>query len=464
MEASGQNKNQKKNNFRSVYFFLGSLVTALLLTWLVKEPTFSDSQVYVLFLLFFAIGLWLTEAIPPFAVGLFIMAFLVFALGNKYFNSAPEPIDRYVNTFSSSVIWLLLGGFFLASAMTKTKLNETLMKMTLRMAGTNPRNVLIWVMITATLISTVMSNAATTAMLVAALLPLLNSQGKSNFTRALLLGVAVAATCGGMATIIGNTPNALAAGMLEKNGIEIDFLDWMSYGVPVTIVLGILTWWVIFRKFVKSEPPISFDFMKNEINETTTELKQSRIIVGVVIIVTVLFWLTSSLHGISAAAISAIPLVVLTVTGVLTGADIKALPWDTLFLVAGGLSLGVALEYTGIMQHYADKLYALELSPFFLILILAYATVILTGIMSDTATSTIFIPMGMALLPGFKEEIAVIIGLSASTAIFLPVSTISNSIVYSTGYMEQKDFRGPGLIMGLLGPLLITLLVVFLNK
>jgi sodium-dependent dicarboxylate transporter 2/3/5 len=463
MESPGQNKNQNINNRKPVYFFIGSFVIAFLLTWFVKEPTFSDSQVYVLFLLFFAIGLWVTEAIPPFAVGLFILAYLVFALGNKYFNSAPEPIDRYVNTFSSSVIWLLLGGFFLAAAMTKTKLNETLMKMTLRVSGHNPRNILICVMITAMLISSVMSNSATAAMLLAAILPLLKSLGKSNLSKALLLGIAVAATTGGMATIIGNSPNVLSAGMLEKNGIVINFLDWMAYGAPISLLLTFLTGWVIYRQFIKNAPAVSFEFMKNESTEISPELKRSRPIVVVVILVTVIFWLTTSIHGISAAAISAIPLVVLTLTGVLTSADIKGLPWDTLLLVAGGLSLGVALEYTGVMEHYALKIKTLEASPMIFFLIMAYTTMILTSIMSDAATSTIFIPMGMALLPEYKEQIAIIIGLSASTAIFLPVSTVCNSIVFSTGYLEQKDFRIVGLIMGILGPFLATMWVLSLK-
>src|SRR6478609_4279129 len=118
------------HRFRSVYLFLISFATALAITLLIKEPGFNDSQVYVLFLLFFAIGLWITEPIPAFAVSLFIIAFLVFALGNKYFNSAPENIEEYVSTFSDGIIWLMLGGFFLAKAMAKTNLDVALFKFT----------------------------------------------------------------------------------------------------------------------------------------------------------------------------------------------------------------------------------------------------------------------------------------------------------------------------------------------
>src|SRR3954468_21281441 len=112
--------NKKTKQLKHVYLFLLSFAIAVGITFFLKEPGFTDSQVYVIFLLFFAIGLWATEAIPAFAVSLFIISFLVFALGNKYFNSAPEDVSHYVHTFSDSIIWLLLGGFFLAKAMAKT--------------------------------------------------------------------------------------------------------------------------------------------------------------------------------------------------------------------------------------------------------------------------------------------------------------------------------------------------------
>lgn len=97
---------------RKLIYFAGSLVLALALTWLIREPLFDEAKTYVLFLLIFSVGLWLTEAVPPFSVGLFIIAFLGYALGNKLFITTPEDIHIYVNTFSSSVIWLMLGGFF----------------------------------------------------------------------------------------------------------------------------------------------------------------------------------------------------------------------------------------------------------------------------------------------------------------------------------------------------------------
>lgn len=448
---------------KSVFFFLGSLIAALLLTWLLKEPEFTDSQLYVLFLLFFAIGLWITEAIPAFAVALFIMAYLVFTLGNPHFNSHPEKIDPYVNTFSSSIIWLLLGGFFLAAAMHKTKLDEKLLKLTLKLSGTKPRNIVIAFMCTSMFAAMIMSGAAITAMMVAAIMPLLKGLGRSGLSKALLLGIAVAAAMGGMGTIIASSQNALAAGILEHNGIKVDFSQWMLYGVPVAIALTALSCVVLVRLFIKDSTRVSFDFLAKTNNEKEREPVLQRNIVLVVLAVTILFWLTTSFHGISVAAISAIPIVVLTLTGVITGNDLKALPWDTLFLVAGGLSLGAALESTHILEHYAAQMRTMNAGSIGFILILAYLTMIVSTVMSNSAASAILIPLGFAVLPGLQKEAALSIGLASSAGVFLPVSAVPNIIVYGTGLLEQKDFRVTGILIGILGPLVAVFWVLLLT-
>lgn len=447
--------------YKSVIFFLLSFVTALGITFLLKEPGFTDSQVYVIFLLFFAIGLWLTEAIPAFAVSLLIISYLVFALGNSYLNSAPENIDKYAQTFSSSIIWLLLGGFFLATAMTKTKLDQALFKYTLKLSGTNPRNLLIGLMSTTMVASMLMSNTATTSMVIASILPLLTSLGKkSGVSKALLLGIPIAAATGGIGTIIGTPSNAIAAGALKSAGIIMEFIDWMKFGVPLAIVLTAVCCLALILIYIKDTTPISLDFLEDQKSDTSPEIARKRKIVSIVIIVTVGLWLTTSLHGLKVASICAIPLVVLTVTKVLEGKDIQGLPWDTLLLVAGGLSLGLALEQTGLLSHYAQKLLTLGLSSMILIFIFAFLTMLVSNIMSNTAASTVMIPLGMAILVALKLEVALIIAISASTAMFLPVSTPPNAIVYSTGLVEQKDFRLGGMLVGLLGPLLAILWVM----
>jgi sodium-dependent dicarboxylate transporter 2/3/5 len=147
----------------------------------------------------------------------------------------------------------------------------------------------------------------------------------------------------------------------------------------------------------------------------------------------------------------------------LEGKDVQGLPWDTLLLVAGGLSLGLALENTGLLNHYAQKLIQLEINNIVLIGIFAYLTMLVSNIMSNTAASTVMIPLGMAILPEFKTEIALIISLAASTAMFLPVSSPPNAIAFSTGFLQQKDFRLGGILIGLLGPVLAILWVFLVS-
>jgi sodium-dependent dicarboxylate transporter 2/3/5 len=443
---------------RSIVYFLLSLIAAFLLTLLIKEPSFSTTQVYVLFLLFFSIGLWFTEAVPPFSVGIFIIAYLVFTLGNENLNPRHENIAKYVTTFSSSVIWLMLGGFFLATAMTKTKLDAALFRITLKISGSNPRSLLIGLMTTTMIASMLMSNTAATAMVIASIMPLLKSLGeKSGVAKALLLGVPIASTTGGMATIIGSPPNLIAVGALENIGINISFLDWMIYGVPIALVLTALSCFVLIRLYIKDKTPLSLDFLNAAKTEDSKEDKIQRLIVLIIIIVTVSLWLTTSLHGINVGAVSAVPLVFLTLTGVLKSKDVQGLPWDTLLLVAGGLSLGMALQSSGLLEYYAHQMRNIQVHSIVLILILAYITMAFSNVMSNTATSTILIPLGIAIVVGYEAQVAIIISLSSCAALFLPVSTPPNAIAYSTGMLKVSDFKAGGILVGLVGPALAVL-------
>lgn len=454
---------KEKTHGKSIVYFSISLVTATGLTLLLLEPGFTHSQAYVFFLLFFAVGLWLTEAIPAFAVSLFIMAYLVFVMGNAHINSAPESIEKYVQTFSSNVIWLMLGGFFLAAAMTKTKLDEALFKVTLKVSGTHPKKLVAGLIFTTMLASMLMSNTATTAMVIAAVTPLLTSLGKqSGVTKALLLGIPMAASIGGMGTIIGTPANAIAVGALEHEGVLFSFIDWLKVGVPLSIVLTSIGCFVLIKLFIKDNTPLSLDFLKKSGEELPDTFRLQQKIVMLVIGVTIALWLTTTLHELTVASICAVPLVFLTLLGVLDGKDIQHLPWDTLLLVAGGLSLGLALEQTGLLHLYSQRLISHEIDSRLLIFIVAFATMIVSNVMSNTAASTVMIPLAMAILVNNKVEMALIVALASSSAMFLPVSTPPNAIAFSTGLVEQKDFRIGGIMIGLLGPLLTILWVLLI--
>ncbi|QZI76758.1 SLC13 family permease [Pasteurella multocida] len=453
---------------RRFLFFCVSILFALLMTILLSDASFTKVQNYVLFLLFFAISLWVTEAIPPFSVSILIVGFLVFVMGKS---EAYDAI-QYLQTWSDSVIWLFLGGFFLAEAMKKTKLDLLLLKAVLPKFGNNPVYVLWGLMLVTAIMSMLMSNTATTAMMIATISPLFTRLNESsNLSKALLLGIPAAASVGGMGTIIGSAPNAIAVGALEKLGHPISFLEWMMVGTPLALILLFIFWRVLVKKYeINKTESLDFSFLQETpaIHSNRVEFLH-KIIVLVILAVTLFCWLISKWIGIPVAAASGIPIVGLTITGVLSEKDIRQLPWDTLMLVAGGLALGLAIEEQRIAAHFVEQISHIQVSFIMLLSLFGFITVILSNFMSNTAATTILIPMGVSLLAMVGGNdihpmiLPLVIGLSASCALFLPVSTPPNAIAFSTGLIKQSEFRLGGVIIGFLGPILSMLWILAIS-
>lgn len=161
-------------------------------------------------------------------------------------------------------------------------------------------------------------------------------------------------------------------------------------------------------------------------------------------------------HGIPATVISFLPICVLTALGVLDTADIRAIPWDVLLLIAGGLALGVAVIDTGLATWLVDRLTFTQWGVVGLAVTLTYATAFLSNLMSNTAAANILVPIAMAASVGFEARTVVPIALGASAAMCLPISTPPNAIAYGTGELETRDLLRGGLFLGLLAPIVVT--------
>jgi len=446
---------------QKIIYLLGSIIFAFGLTYFLATPELGTDQIYVLFLLFVSIALWVTEAVPPFTVGLLIFGFLVFALGGYYHEIDPENsakyVQKYVQTWSNSVIWLMLGGFFMAEAMQKVGLDKTLFKLTISKFGTQPRYVLLGIMLVTAVFSMIMSNTATTAMMIAAVIPFLDKlENKAPFSKALLIGIPAAASLGGMGTIIGSPPNAIAVEALNSHGISFGFLEWMMIGFPIAIILVFLFWFFLIKKFVPKVTTIDLSFLDNVDQHSDSKLFmiKKRFVSGVLLL-TLVLWLTGNIHGIPASAVSLLPIMFLTMFRIVSSDDVRKLPWDTLMLVAGGLSLGLAIKETGLAAHYVNFLKDYNLNFYVLVVLFSLLTVVMSNFMSNTATVTILIPIAILLVSTNQIVLPLVIGLSASTSLFLPISTPPNAIAFSTGRMAQKDFRFGGIVAGLIGPVII---------
>ena len=444
--------------------FVAVSVAALAL-WRAVAGQLPVEERAVLLLLLLAVGFWVSEAIPAFAVGLFIIGYLVFAFGTNFILDEPRDVTPYVDTWSSPVIWIMFGGFVLADGMSRTGLDRALLVRAIRPAGTKPERVLLAIMLSAAVASMFISNTSTTVLLVGAVLPLVRRLGDGDpFGHSLMVAIPLAASVGGMGTIIGSSPNAIAVGVAAEFGTTIDFVRWMILGVPPALVLVGIAWVVLCRKIRETSGSVSLDFA----TDSHVDLPERReyFIVLLTAIATVALWITSPLHGIHAAAISLIPIVVLSMTQVLDADRIRSLPWDTLMLIAGGLSLGAAVVNSGLAERLASGLGFLSGfdSPLPGLVGLALVTVLFSNFMSNTATVALILPVAVAVLPGNEVEVCLVLGLSASCALLLPVSTPPNAIVHSTGQIQTRDFRPGGLLIGILGPVIAIIWVMVVGR
>jgi sodium-dependent dicarboxylate transporter 2/3/5 len=240
----------------------------------------------------------------------------------------------------------------------------------------------------------------------------------------------------------------------------------MLLGVPISLILCVGFWLVLGKKYPWGVEEVGIELETGDAAADQSRTHR-RIVIGTMV-TTVGLWLTSSLHSIPVATVSAVPVAVLTITGVLTAKDMRQLPWDTLMLVAGGLTLGIAIVDQGVAHHYLGKLDIEGIEIPTLMLVFGFLTVFLSNIMSNTATASIIIPIAGVLLAGRSEYVTLVIAFSASAALLLPVSTPPNAISFSTGMIEAREFRFGGIVVGISAPILavvwVWLLWTFLGR
>jgi solute carrier family 13 (sodium-dependent dicarboxylate transporter), member 2/3/5 len=438
---------------------LACLAVAGAIAFLPEWPGLDPAARRCLFILVLAAGLWATEAIPAFAVAFLVIGLAILLLGRPDgVFAGPGELERwqiFIAPFASPLIWLFLAGFILAEAAARTGLDRTLAGLVFGAAGSGAAAVLTAAMAITFVLSMFMSNTATAAMMIAVITPVLRTLGAGHpFRPALPLGIAVAANLGGMGTLIGTPPNAIAAGFVHRAGVELSFLDWMALGLPPAVVLaGVLGAFLIYRYGARGLS-LDRDALATAREAGPRAPVWQRGVVVIVFGVTLLLWMFGPAP---AAVVAFVPITVLSVTGVIGVAEIRQLRWDVLILMAGGLSLGVAVTETGLAAWLVEGLPLGGLGLLGAALAFALLTALLSNFMSNTAAANILVPLGAAAAVSFGASpgiLPVVIALSASTAMCLPIATPPNAIAYSTGEFPARAFLRPGLMLALATPLL----------
>lgn len=397
-------------------------------------------------ILVFAAALWVTEAMPAFAVALLVIGLEIAVLGRPGGVWAAEGDTKawttFVEPWASPTMWLFFGGFVLAHACSKTQLDRWLAGMVLGRFSNSPARLAAAVMAITFVFSMFMSNTATAAMMLAVTAPLLAALPKdSRLGKGLVLAVAAGANLGGIGTIIGTPPNAIAAGELAG---RIDFLKWMLIALPPALLLAAAVFGLVWYRYLRGDstpiPPLDSKV------EAGARRKRHRITVMIVFAVTVTLWMGESVFGIPSPVVSFIPIVALAVSGVIEARDMRVLPWDVLLLLAGGLSLGVAVETTGLAAWLAAQVPP-GLGPAAVAVVFSVLGLILSNLMSNTAAAALLIPLAASLVPAASAPLVIVaIAISCSAAMALPISTPPNAIAYGTERLGARDFLLPGIL------------------
>jgi len=421
-------------------------------------PTgFLEIHQRVLSIFVFAVIAWVLEPFPVYAASLWIIFLQLIMLSNRPLSLIPAlgmeqkvlSWEEILGVFASPILILFLGGFFLASAATKVRLDKNLARVLLKPFGQNPKMVLLGLILITAVFSMFMSNTATTAMMLAIVMPVIATLPSGDpLQKALILSVPFAANIGGLGTPIGTPPNAIALKYLADIH-PISFIGWMQFAMPYMAFVLLLLWLVLIVLFPSPTKTIQIDmtgrFLKSK----------DAIIVYVICVLTLLLWLTGAWHGLNSYTVALLPVCVFSATKIVGKPELRDMSWDVLWLVAGGVALGDSMEKTGLSKLIVQNLPLGALSMVTLAVLFACLCFVLSNFMSSTATANLILPLVAAMGIQWGESGAVVLILvscfSCSLAMALPVSTPPNALAYASNKVSQADMFKAGLTVGLIG-------------
>ena len=472
-------------NSRKIGLYLGPILFILTRFFLELEGLSDQANAVLASTLWIAIW-WITEAIPIAATSL--LPIILFPL------SGALPLADTTSSFGHRFVFLYLGGFILALAIQKWNLHKRIALNIIKVVGTNVQKIILGFMVATAFLSMWISNTATAVMMlpigiaiIKQMKDLKNTSEDENliFGKALMLSIAYSASIGGIATLIGTPPNLVFAGIIQETyNIEISFLKWFQFGLPISILLLAISWVYLTKvafKFKQNE----FNKGKEEINRQLEELGsisyEEKIVLSV-FVVTGLAWILRTyllnkfipnLDDSIIALISGISLFLFQANNqegkkekIMNWEDAVKLPWGILLLFGGGLAIAQGFQSSGLANWIAENLTQLNgFSLFIILLVLITAVNFLTEITSNLATTAMLLPIlaPTAVILGVHPYILMVgATLAASCAFMLPVATPPNAVVFGSNYLKISDMVRVGILMNIISIIIIFMMVYFI--
>lgn len=429
---------------------------------------------------------WVTEAIPI-PVSSLLPIFLLPMTGGMDANTV-------TSAYGADIIFLFLGGFFIATAMEKWNLHRRMAMAIIAFIGTSTQRILLgfmvataflsmWVSNTAAVMMMVPMGLAITAQVAAALKGTPEERDLPKFEKALIFGIGYAGTIGGLGTLIGTPPNIiLAAQVQELFGVEISFAGWMMIAVPIVIFILFATWIYLgkfaFKMQIKGLPGGRkvIQQERDALGKMTFEEK----IVAAVFGFAAFMWITREFIWIgifpdlkdgmiavlSMAFLFVIPASKKYGTRILDWSDSKEIPWGVLLLFGGGLAIAAGFRETGLSEWIGTQLTVFDsLNLMAIIALSSLLVLVLTEFTSNTATATMILPVLAALALSLEIHpfaLMVPAAMAANCSFMLPVGTPPNAIIFGTGKLKIVEMVRVGFFVNLFVLILIVLVAYYL--
>jgi len=467
---------------QQVGLFLGPVLFFILLV--IPEPVdMPENSMQVAAVAVLMATYWMSEAIPIPATAL--MPIVLFPLLGIMDTS------KVTLAYGNHLIFLFMGGFLIAVTIEKWQLHKRIALHTILLVGVSSNQIILGFMLATAFLSAWISNTATAMMMVTIGLAVIKQaqslntskqKDHSDFATALMLGIAYSASIGGIATLIGTPPNAILAGVIESSyGYTIGFAQWMSFGVPLSLIMLGLCWFYLTRIAFQSEfdeLPGGKQSIRQQLNELGS-MSAAEIKVLAVFSMVVAGWLIRGLFDIQAlesvkdssiAMAGALMLFIIPADYkkgeyLLDWHTAKNIPWDIMILFGGGFALAGGFASSGLTEWIASQLIALQgMNLIIMVFMVVLLVIFLTEITSNTATSSLLLPVMGAFALAIQVHplyLMVAVALSASFAFMLPVATPPNAIVFSSRQVSIPQMARAGLWLNIIGSVLITLFVIF---
>lgn len=425
---------------------------------------------------------WITEAIPIAVTAL--LPIVLFPLSGGLDLAATSA------SFGHKYVFLYLGGFIIAIAIEKWNLHKRIALTIISFIGSDVRKIILGFMLATAFLSMWISNTATSVMMLPIGMAIIkqlkdnpNTVADENkiFGKALMLAIAYSASIGGVATLIGTPPNLVLAGVvLDTYGYEITFLQWLSFGLPISIILLFICWIYLTRyafQFKQKDFPGGKQEIKRQLNQLG-KISYEEKMVAFVFAATAFCWITRSfvlqklLPGVDDTIIAvffAIALFLIPAKNkkeqLINWEEAVKMPWGIILLFGGGMALAKGFEISGLAVWIGSQMTTLAGLPILiLIFVLVAAVNFLTEITSNLATTAMLLPVlaPMALTIDVHPFVLMVgAAVAASCAFMLPVATPPNAVVFGSGYLRIPDMVRKGLFMNVVSILIVTVFVYF---